>query len=80
MVTDAMTARDDLNIYGGSSASEGRAGFAVLYLAALPFLAWAVGVIAKFLRKDPERGRRTAVSAAGSFGAPAPEKEAEHEH
>ncbi len=80
MVTDALTDRDDLNIYGGSSASEGRAGFAVLYLAALPFLAWAVGVIAKFLRKDPERGRRTAVSAAGSFGAPVPEKEAEHEH
>ncbi len=80
LVADAISARDDLNIYGGGSEFEGRAGFAVLYLAILPFPAWLGGLIAKFLRKDPERGRRSAVSAAGSFGSPAPEKEASHEH
>ncbi len=80
LAADAMTNRDDLNLYGGGSVLDGRAGFAVLYLAMLPLPAWLGGVIAQFLRKDPERGRRTAVSAAGSFGSPAPEKETAREH
>ncbi len=80
LIADAISGRDDLNIYGGGSDFEGRAGFAVLYLAMLPFPAWLGGLIAKFLRKDPERGRRNAVSAAGSFASPVPEKEAAREH
>lgn len=58
LVVSAMSRDMDTVNYGSVSNGIGRTQFAVWYLAALLPLAWLCGLITKFLKSDPNYGRK----------------------
>lgn len=58
MITSFMSRSTDLARSGGETDGSARTAAAVLYLAALLPLAWFCGLAAKFLRSDPDYGRK----------------------
>ncbi len=76
LVTGAMSRDRDLLHYGSQTNNPDRHLFAVWYLAGLLPLAWICGNITRFLRSDPNYGRK---KIADKESGNNPEKEAEND-